>query len=142
MNSKLPKEDQLLTRQEFDEYVKLRSRGMCVFCNVLSPKPAVDAHHIFDRKLFTDGGYYLGNGAAVCEDHHWDCEITEISLDLVWKAAGIVKPVLPPGFQTHLVYDKWGNICNEDGTRTVGPLGRDTGVMKAIRNVGVYWLVD
>ena len=27
-----------------------------------------------DRKLWNDGGYYLSNGAALCEKHHWDAE--------------------------------------------------------------------
>lgn len=35
---------------------------MCVFCK----KPATEVHHILDRKLFDDGGYYENNGASVC----------------------------------------------------------------------------
>ena len=27
-----------------------------------------------DRKLWTDGGYYISNGAALCSKHHLDAE--------------------------------------------------------------------
>ena len=42
--------------------MKHRAHGRCVLCDAV----AVDAHHVLDRKLYPDGGYYLGNGAAVC----------------------------------------------------------------------------
>src|ERR1035437_2446636 len=61
----------LLEREEFKKQVFSRDGGKCIFCE----KDAVDAHHIFDRKLFTDeeslGGYFLYNGASLCEEHHW-----------------------------------------------------------------------
>jgi len=47
--------DQLLTRDEFREGVFARDRHTCVNCR----KPGVDAHHIMERRLFPDGGYYL-----------------------------------------------------------------------------------
>ena len=40
---------------------------------------AVDAHHIMDRKLWSDGGYYLQNGAALCARHHLQAERGEIT---------------------------------------------------------------
>ncbi len=62
--------------------------------------------HILDRKLFSDGGYYLNNAASVCEEHHLDCEYTKISLEDVYKASGIMSPKLPNGFDRNKTYDK------------------------------------
>jgi len=64
--------DTLLTREEFRKQVFERTNGKCCVpgCNC----DAVDAHHIMDRKLWNNGGYYLSNGAALCEKHHWDAE--------------------------------------------------------------------
>ena len=129
----------LLTREQFKEQVFRRSKGKCVFCDRL----AIDAHHILERKLFDDGGYYLDNGAAVCEDHHLQCEFTIISLDEVRAACGIVNVILPPGFSKTLTYDKWGNILNPDGSRSPGPLFHDTGCRKALiagRVIGYFIL--
>lgn len=92
----------------------------------------MDAHHIIERKLYPDGGYYLSNGAAVCEDHHWDCETTRLSVEDIRSAAGIVAPMLPPGFDVRTVYDKWGNQVRPDGLREPGPLFHDTGAHKAL----------
>ena len=118
----------LLSREEFKRQVFQRSRGRCVLCGCL----AVDAHHVMERKLFADHGYYLGNGAAVCEQDHWRCETTEVSLDDVRKAAGIAHVVLPPGYSTAEQYDKWGNRVWPSGLRTWGPLETDSGARKAL----------
>ena len=64
--------DKLLTREEFKKQVFSRTKGKC--CVPGCTCDAVDAHHIMDRKLWNDGGYYLSNGAALCEKHHWDAE--------------------------------------------------------------------
>lgn len=76
---------ELLTREQFQELVFSRSHGKCVLC----AKPAVDAHHILDRKLFEDGGYYLDNGAEVCGDCHLLCEYAIVGVDQVRQAAEI-----------------------------------------------------
>ena len=62
----------LLTRQEFKKEVFARTKGKCCVpgCNC----DAVDAHHIMDRRLWNDGGYYLSNGASLCSKHHLDAE--------------------------------------------------------------------
>lgn len=62
----------LLTREEFKKQVFNETNGKCCVpgCNC----DAVDAHHIMDRKLYSDGGYYIGNGAALCSKHHLDAE--------------------------------------------------------------------
>src|SRR3546814_17638272 len=63
----------LLTRTAFREGVFARDENRCVFC----PLPAEDAHHIIERRLWPDGGYYLDNGASVCRAHHIRCETTD-----------------------------------------------------------------
>ena len=132
--------DPLLTREEFKSLVFARSHNKCVFCGA----PAVDAHHIMDRKLFIDGGYYLNNGVAVCGDHHWQCETTEITLPEVYRAAGIKKPTMPPGFEEEpRNYDKWGNKFLEPGGfelyRTGGPLKDDEGCLNALKRANLLW---
>ena len=62
MDRKLPAEDELLSRDDFRELTFQRDGHRCVLCGA----PAQDAHHIIERRLFPDGGYYLGNGASVC----------------------------------------------------------------------------
>lgn len=62
----------LLTRQKFKELGFLRTKGMC--CIPGCREHADDAHHIMDRKLWSDNGYYLFNCAPVCYRHHMDCE--------------------------------------------------------------------
>jgi len=127
----------LLSREEFSKQVLTRNGGKCVFCH----KPAVDPHHILERKLFADGGYYLSNGAAVCDEHHWQCERTQLSVEEVRVAAGVSKVVLPPGFQEGATYDKWGNRVWPSGLRSWGPLEGDTGARKALAQGGVLGLM-
>jgi hypothetical protein len=64
--------DELLSREDFKRLVFEKTNGKCCVpgCNC----DAVDAHHIMDRKLWADGGYYLSNGAALCAEHHLDAE--------------------------------------------------------------------
>lgn len=123
----------LLTRDEFRKAVLDRDRHRCVFCG---EEPHV--HHIMERRLFSDGGYYLGNGAAVCEKHHKLCEATLISTQEVRDAAGISEVVLPPHLYSDDLYDKWGNIITNEGVgrRLKGELWDDAGVQKAL---GLRW---
>lgn len=130
-------EQALLSRETFKDQVFARSAGKCVFCG----SPAVDAHHILERKLFEDGGYYLGNGAAVCEQHHWQCETTALSVEQVRAAAGVQSPVLPGGFDATAIYDKWGNRVWPSGLRTWGSLEHDTGARKALAAGGFLGLL-
>jgi hypothetical protein len=125
----------LLSREKFDELVKLRSHGKCVLCG----KEATDAHHILDRKLFSDGGYYLDNGAALCADHHWDAELTTVTVEDIRKAAGIEARVLPPELDPAKVYDKWGNEVVSETKRKPGPLIDDEGCQRAMALGGVMW---
>ena len=124
----LPPPDRLLTREGFGEAVRSRDRGLCVACG----KPGMDAHHIVERKLWPDGGYYLGNGALVCEGCHLEAEMTVIGTDRLREAAGIVAALLPPGLDPSRSWDKWGNEILADGTRSPGPLFGDPGVAKIL----------
>jgi hypothetical protein len=123
----------LLSREQFEALVFAKTKGQCLFCSL----PAVDPHHILDRKLFADGGYYESNGAPVCAEHHWQCEMTVLSVEAVRSALHIEVPLLPAGFRAELRYDKWGNRIRNDGLREAGPLFNDTGCRKALAKAGI-----
>ena len=124
---------QLLVRDDFRNGVFARDSHKCVICKL----PAADAHHILERRLFPDGGYYMDNGASVCPDCHMRCEETNISVEDVRAAAGIKKPVLPPHFYSDQIYDKWGNIVLQNGQRLRGELFYDENVQKVLKQGGV-----
>ena len=117
-----------LARDQFRDQVFARDRNRCVFC----PKPAVDAHHILERRLWPDGGYYLDNGASVCEEHHLACERTDFSVEEVRKACGITRVVLPPHLSEEDAYDKWGNQVLPNGQRLRGELFHTEPVQKML----------
>lgn len=102
----------LLTRSEFREAVFKRDNYKCVFCGK-GPVHGVkiDAHHIMDRKLFDDGGYYLDNGATLCDlpafGHHYAAELSLLSVEDIRTAAKIKTICLPTGFDPTVKYDKW-----------------------------------
>lgn len=123
----------LLTRDAFREAVFARDNRTCVFCD----QPAADAHHIIERRLWPDGGYYLNNGASVCEQHHIDCEKTILTVEEVREACGITKPIIPPHMYSDVVYDKWGNIVLPTGQRLKGELFFDESVQKVLKEGGV-----
>lgn len=123
----------LLEREAFKAKVFARDNRCCIFCD----KEAQDAHHILDRKLFSDGGYYIDNGASVCHEHHIDCEKTLISVEDVRKAAGITNIVVPDQFYPDEVLDKWGNPILPSGRRLKGELFHDDGAQKALKDGNV-----
>lgn len=125
--------EKLLSRDEFREGVFARDNHKCVLCG----NPAQDAHHILERRLFSDGGYYLSNGASVCGECHIRCETTEVSVDDVRIAAGITKPTIPEHLYPDTVYDKWGNQILANGQRTRGELFFDESVQKILGQGGV-----
>src|SRR5208337_195186 len=120
----------LLTRDEFREGVFARDRHRCVNCG----KAGVDAHHIIERRLFPDGGYYLDNGVTLCADCHLAAEATLISCETLRFQAGIPTVILPPHFFFGL-YDKWGNATLPNGMRMYGELFDEEPVQKALRPV-------
>lgn len=128
----------LLTRDQFREGVFARDNYKCVVCGA----PAVDAHHILERRLFTDGGYYLDNGASVCEEHHLACEMTAISVEEIRDYAKITKRILPDHLYDDTRYDKWGNVIMDNGRRLRGELFEDASVQKILKQGGVLELFD
>lgn len=119
---------QLLTREQFRCGVFARDSNLCVICDA----PAQDAHHILERRLWSDGGYYLANGASVCGHCHLLCERTEISVERIREAAGITKPIIPSHLYHDTTYDKWGNVVLANGCRLRGELFNDESVQKVI----------
>lgn len=121
----------LLSRDEFRKAVFGRDGYRCVNCK----EPAQDAHHIVERRLFSDGGYYVDNGASVCGPCHLRAESTELSCDELREKAGIKRVVLPPQFYGDQPIDKWGNPILPDGRRLRGELFEDESVRKVIQPV-------
>lgn len=56
----------LLDRDSFRNGVLLRDGHKCVACGASGVR--LDAHHIIERRLWDDGGYYLDNGATLCDE--------------------------------------------------------------------------
>jgi len=99
----------LLSRDSFREGVFKRDKHLCVVCK----SPAVDAHHLLDRKLFSDGGYYLDNGVSLCSACHIEAENGNITPQELREFAGINCMILPEGYDSNLSYDKWGKSFPE-----------------------------
>lgn len=123
----------LLSREKFREAVFQRDKYMCIVCNA----PATDAHHIIERRLFPDGGYYLDNGVSVCSDCHIKCEQTTISCEHLRYVANIKRVVVPPHLYVDYQYDKWGNLIIAENKRARGELFNDPSVQKILEQGGV-----
>lgn len=127
----------LLSRDEFREAVFARDGHKCVICG--ANDVPLDAHHIIERRLWSDGGYYLDNGSTLCDKGtdgcHYKAETTEISVEDIRVAIGIRQPCIPEDMYGDQVYDKWGNIELPNGTRTKGPLFNDESVQKVLAGV-------
>lgn len=108
--------NKLLTRDEFRNGVFKRDNHRCIIPvagqNKVCGKPAVDAHHIIERGLWTDasefGGYFLNNGASVCEEHHIAAEKNFYPPQHIWNILGVTEPVRPKAFLPNIDYNKWG----------------------------------
>jgi hypothetical protein len=106
----------LLTRDEFRAGVFARDEHRCILCGAAG----LDAHHILDRKLFPDGGYYLDNGATLCGNCHYLAETSQdqcFSPVAIRQRAGIGAVVLPPGYAPGIEYDKWGAPVIDDPSK-------------------------
>jgi len=88
-----------------------------------------------ERRLFSDSGYYLDNGASLCGECHLKAESTEISCKDIREACGIDKAILPEHLYSDNEYDKWGNIILPNGQRVKGELFFDASVQKIIKSV-------
>ncbi len=124
---------ELLQRDEFREQVLFRDNHKCVNCD----SPAIDAHHLIERSLWKDGGYYLQNGVSLCENCHLMAEYTQISVKELRRLSGVFEPILPEHLYTDEEYDKWGNIIHPNGNRSPGELFHNENVQKALKNGGV-----
>lgn len=90
---------------------------------------------VVERRLFPDGGYYLDNGALLCERHHLEAEETTISCEELWEMCGIKNIVLPPRLYPDTRYDKWGNLILDNVMRLKGELFDDPSVQKVLNKV-------
>lgn len=124
-----------MNRNEFREAVFKRDNHKCLFCN----NKAKDAHHIIERKLWDDGGYYLDNGASLCETHHLEAEMTLISVEQIREKIGC-KPIVPSHLYDDEVYTKWGDVVLPNGLRTKGELFYDPNVQKILAQGNVLHL--
>lgn len=134
----------LLDRDAFRAAVFARDGYQCVICGNGQP---YDAHHIMERRLWdSTGGYYLNNGATLCDDRdntvgcHRLAERTVLSCWEIRQAAGIKQILLPEHLYRDATYDKWANIINPDGTRTKGELFQDESVQKVLKEGDVLRL--
>ncbi len=128
----------LLTRDDFREGSFARDGHKCVICGRLASEGALNAHHIIDRTLFADGGYYLENAATLCEEVcHMEAEKTLLSVEDVRAAAAIKNYPMPNGFYPEDVIDKWGNYILPNKTRLRGPKFYDEPVQKVLSAAGL-----
>lgn len=128
----------LLTRTQFREGVFARDGNRCVICGSTGP---LDAHHIIERRLWEDGGYYISNGASLCGIHHIQAETTELDCFDIREAAGIKRIVLPDGWYPDQTYTKWGDVVLPNRQRMKGPLFDDESVQKILKagpHYGLY----
>ncbi len=123
----------LLSRDDFREATFARDGHRCVVCK----DPAQDAHHILERRLWTDGGYYLDNGASLCGPCHLKAEQTLIDCDDLRAACRITRDrvLVPYQLDRDERYDKWGNPILPDGRRLRGELFDDESVQKVLAPV-------
>ena len=127
---------EILNRDTFRNSVFERDNHLCVVCK----EPAVDAHHIMERRLFSNGGYYIDNGVSLCTKHHLEAEMTILTPEELRKKAGIKSIVLPEHLYRDVEYDKWGNEILKNGLRIKGELFHDTSVQKILIQGQVFKL--
>jgi len=95
----------LLDRDRFREMALTRDGYRCVICG---GREGLSVHHIIERKLFVDGGYYINNAATLCEQHHLEAEKTVLTVEAVRNSAKIIGAIVPPQLDASRRYDKWG----------------------------------
>jgi hypothetical protein len=80
---------------------------------VVCAAPATEVHHLLERALFTDGGYYLSNAVSLCNPCHVLAEDTTLSRIVLSQKARIDWPYTPE-FLWDYVVDKWANVLGDD----------------------------
>lgn len=126
----------VLTRDQFREQCLTRDNNQCVICK---SKSGISVHHIIERKLFTQdfesGGYFIDNGATLCEDCHFRAEQTIISCEDIRIASNIKSVILPDHFEPG-IYTKWGDQIN-NSERIPGEMFQDENVQKILKLANV-----
>lgn len=120
--------EELLTRDQFRSRCLERDGHRCVLCPTTGD---LAVHHIVERRLWPDGGYYLANGASVCGPCHILCEQTNVTCELLRERTG-AKVVLPLHLYTDQSYTKWGDPILPSGERLRGELFHDESVQKIL----------
>jgi hypothetical protein len=120
----------LLARDEFRNAVFERDEHRCVICG--ESNPPLDAHHIMERRLWDDGGYFIDNGATLCQSCHIKAEQTLLTCEEIRQAAGIKDLILPEHLYPDVRWDKFGNEILPNGMRMRGELFFDESVQKIL----------
>lgn len=123
----------LLSRDEFRNGCLIRDGHKCVICG---NKENLSVHHIMERRLFENGGYYFSNGITLCEQHHIEAEQTLIDPSKFYEILGVER-VLPDNLYEEFQYTKWGDIILPNKARLKGPLFNDESVQKVLKSGGV-----
>jgi predicted restriction endonuclease len=99
-------------RTRWTRLVKERDNYTCQCCGHVGQKGdgTLHAHHILDRSLFDNGGYFIANGVSLCSFHHLEAEKTRITCEDLRQAAGIMSLCMPEHLYVDENYDHWGNI--------------------------------
>lgn len=84
---------------------------------------------------WSDGGYYVDNGATLCGLCHIQAEQTIITPDQLRHEAGITRKILPAHLYSDQAYDKWGNPYIAVDRRMPGELFDDPSVQKILAPV-------
>lgn len=129
-------QDLLMERDTFRNAVFARDGNKCVICD----NKAADAHHIMERKLWDDGGYYLQNGASLCAECHIKAEQTLLSVEEIREKSGIKNGIIPDHLYPDEIYDKWANSILPNGSRIKGELFYDLQVQKILASANLLGL--
>ena len=124
----------LHTREDFSRLVLERDQNQCVVCHATD---SLSVHHIVERKLWDDGGYYLDNGVSLCPEHHLLAEKTLLTCDELRSLAGIETVILPEHFCIEDRIDKWGNILMPTGVRIKGEMFFEPQVQKILQEANL-----
>ncbi len=123
---------ELLTRNKFREQCLARDNHKCVICG---NEESLVVHHIIERRLFEDYGYYICNGATICPTCHIKAEQTLITVEELRMAIKAIEKAVPKAFYSDEQIDKFGNPILPNGMRMRGPLFDDVSVYKILEPV-------
>jgi hypothetical protein len=143
--------EELLIREEFRKKVLDRDGHSCILCH---NKENLAVHHIMERKLFDNGGYYVNNGASLCPSCHIEAEAGFIMPYKLWYKIGVEYEdyTYPKSLNGCKRWDKWGQEIiyeGHDGSFVVCPNEFKEKFEKAvrvargaIREINPEWMID